>query len=214
MKVIKSVNSGLLPVGTEKYKEEDPFHGRITVEISVWVSILATAMLVEYLAAAAIPDDVVVTVESFGIGAGEGFTISVGRIVQAQAMIAILLIMMSIGSAQYEIWGTPYDLAYVEKTAIAMEDGLDYWEEVELKIQNDFLGSPEQASAIAVATLIWEKSASKPRKLVIDDDPALELGDLLVLPDARKFLITGLSKTMKRGEVPKLTLDGFKVMRA
>jgi len=138
----------------------------------------------------------------------------VGRMASAFDLLVIMLIMMSVGSAQYEIWGTPYDMAYVEKTAIAMEDGLEYWEEVEKKIQNDFLGSHEQATAIAIAALIWEKSASKPRKLVIDDDLAVELGDIVVLPDERKFLITGLNKTIKRGEIPKLTLDGFKVMRA
>lgn len=209
MKTIKSVNSGLLPVGTEEYTAVDVFHGEITVEISVWTELLAGALLLEYLAASLIPDGVA----TGGIIFEAGETIPYGRYIEAQAMVGIMLIMMSLGSAQYEIWGTPYDLAYVQKTAIAMEDDLDYWDEVELKIQNDFLGSSDQATAIAIATLVWEKSASKPRKLVIDDNLALELGDIVLLPDERKFLITGMSKTIKRGEIPKLSLDGFKVMR-
>ena len=48
----------------------------------------------------------------------------------------------------------------------------------------------------------------------MDDDLALEMGDIVVLPDGRKFLITNLAKQIKRGEVPILTLDGFKVMTA
>ncbi len=68
MQVIKSVNSGLLPVGDESYAEIDEFHGEIEVEISVWVPILATVMALEYVAAAFIPDDVIV----FGVGASEG----------------------------------------------------------------------------------------------------------------------------------------------
>jgi len=56
MKVVKSVNSGLLPVGTERYTEVDEFHGQIDVDIAVWVPILATVMVAEYLAAAFIFD--------------------------------------------------------------------------------------------------------------------------------------------------------------
>jgi hypothetical protein len=207
LKVIKSVNSGLLPVGTESYQEIDQFHGRIKVQIAVWVPILATAMIAAYIAAAAIPDEVVAPL-------GAGVTIPVGRIIQAGAMVAILVVMMSLGSAQYEVWGTPYDMAYLEKESIAVEDGISYWEENEKEIKNDFIGSHEQADTVAVTELIWEKSSSLPRRLLIDDDLALELGDIVVLPDGRKFLITNLAKQIKRGEVPILTLDGFKVMTA
>jgi hypothetical protein len=128
--------------------------------------------------------------------------------------VAILVVMMSLGSAQYEVWGTPYDMAYLEKESIAVEDGISYWEENEKEIKNDFIGSHEQADTVAVTELIWEKSSSLPRRLLIDDDLALELGDIVVLPDGRKFLITNLAKQIKRGEVPILTLDGFKVMTA
>jgi hypothetical protein len=163
MKVIKSVNSGLLPVGTESYRQVDEFHGQIDVNISVWVPILATVMLAEYLLAAKAPDrtsPAVVTVPGPGtvlstaVGGGPvvgtitvnpttlgQWTISVGRILQAQAMLGILVIMMSMGSAQYEIWGTPYDYAYLEKKSIAIEDGLDYWLENNLDLKNDFIGT-------------------------------------------------------------------------
>ena len=122
------------------------------------------------------------------------------------------MIQMSIGSAQYEVWGTPYDYAYLEKMSIAMEDGLDYWLENEKEIKNDFVGSHDQADTIAVTELIWEKSLTRPRRVVIEDDPSLEVGDIVVIPDGRKILITGLSKKIKRGEVASLVIDGCKVM--
>ena len=134
------------------------------------------------------------------------------RVLQAQAMLGIMLIQMSIGSAQYEVWGTPYDYAYLEKMSIAMEDGLDYWLENEKEIKNDFVGSHDQADTIAVTELIWEKSLNRPRRVVMEDDPSLEVGDIIVIPDGRKILITGLSKKIKRGEVPTLIIDGSKVM--
>jgi hypothetical protein len=133
---------------------------------------------------------------------------------QAQAMIGILLIMMSIGSAQYEVWGTPYDYAYLEKQSVAIEEGLEYWLENEKEIKNDFIGTHDQADTIAVTELIWEKSLSRPRRIAIEDDPALEVGDIVALPDGRKILVTGLNKKIKRGEVPTLVIDGGKVMTA
>ena len=208
--VKKSVNSGLLPVGSESYREVDEFHGEIKVSISCWVPILATAMLVEYLAMAAIPDDVL----TFGVGAEEGITIPVGRILQAQAMIVIMLIMMSMGSAQYEVWGTPYDYAYLELKATALVDGLEYWEENEKEVKNDFLGSQDRVDALAMLELTWEVSSANPRTLVIKDDLALERGDILQLPDGRKFFISDMSKAVQRGAVPVLSLQGFKVMTA
>jgi hypothetical protein len=133
---------------------------------------------------------------------------------QAQAMIGILLIMMSIGSAQYEVWGTPYDYAYLEKQSVAIEEGLEYWLENEKEIKNDFIGTHDQADTIAVTELIWEKSLSRPRRIAIEDDPALEVGDIVALPDGRKILVTALNKKIKRGEVPTLVIDGGKVMTA
>ena len=237
MQVIKSVNSGLLPVGTESYEQKDDFHGEIEVAISVWVPILATVMALAYVAAALIPDEtlpvnssslipVPVQVGPTGTGATvgpvlvfqvtptpiAGFTVPWGRVIQAAAMLGIMLIMMSIGSAQYEVWGTPYDYAYLEKMSIAMEDGLDYWLENEKEIKNDFVGTHDQADTIAVTELIWEKSLTRTRRIVIEDDPSLEVGDIVGIPDGRKILITGLSKKIKRGEVPSLVIDGCKVM--
>ncbi|MHB9075245.1 MAG: hypothetical protein ACYC6G_17195 [Desulfobaccales bacterium] len=214
MRVLKSVNSGILPVGSESYRQDNEFGGTIEVTVSTWIPILATLMLVEYLVAAVIPDDVLVFNVGWGVSVGEGITISIGRILQAQAMIVIMLIMMSLGSAQYEVWGTPYDYAYLEQDSTAIEDGIDYWEQNKLEIKNDFVGSYEQADTLAITELIFQKSSSYPRKLAIEDDLSLEIGDILDFPDGRRFFIKNLSKAIKRGEIPIMVLDGFKVVTA
>jgi hypothetical protein len=127
LKILKSVNSGLLPVGDESYEQKSDFVGQIDVTISVWVPIMATMMVAAYLIAACIPDGVAAFIG--------GVTIPIGRIIQAVAMVAILVLMLSIGSAQYEIWGIPFDYAYLEKKSIAIEDGLQYWLENEKEIK-------------------------------------------------------------------------------
>ena len=239
MKVIKSVNSGLLPVGTERYTQEDLFHGQIDVDISVWVPILATVMIMEYLAAALIPDktapissanlEPIPVIVAPGGGAGTiapgtclvsqltptpvaGFTIPWGRIIQAQASAGIMLIMMSMGSAQYEIWGTPFDFAYLEKQSIAIVDGLDYWLENNLDIKNDFIGSFDQADVVSMTNLIWQQSQSLPRRITIKDDPTLEPGDIVALPDGRQIVINTLQKRIQRGEISSVIIDGGKVL--
>ena len=55
LKIIKSVNDNLLPVGSESYAEIDAYSGKITITISVWVPTLAGAMLAAYVAAAYYP---------------------------------------------------------------------------------------------------------------------------------------------------------------
>jgi len=234
-KTIKGINDNLIPwiggdpqVDHDKYYNEiDEFHGRISIEIYIWVAALATASLAAYLALAAVPDGTESMSEGFafcgGLGASvcdvvvwevpmTGWTFPWGRIGQAAALLVILAVMMSLGSAQYEIWGIPYDLAYLEKKSIAIEKDLKYWEENEKEVKNDFIGSWDQADTVAVTELIYQRSQSEQRTLVVGDDLRLEVGDIVQIPDGRRIFIEKLSKTIKRGEVPKLTINGFKVM--
>jgi len=208
MTVKKSVNSGLLPVGTERYSSQDDFHGRITVTVSKWVPILAVGMLALYLIMAIIPDLVI----TFGFIGSGGFTISVGRVIQAAAMIVILLIMMSLGSAQYEIWGTPFDYAYLEKTSIAIQYGVENFAENELELENNFIGSFDQADIVTTTELIWQRTIAIVRKMIMIDDLVVEKGDIIELPDQRRFLILAINKSIKRGESSLLELDGCKVL--
>jgi hypothetical protein len=207
MKVIKSVNDNLLPVGKESYEENDIFHGTITIEIYWWVPVLATVLLLDYVASHMIHPDYVITDPI----TGSGVTIPVGRTAAALDLIGILLIMMSLGSAQYEVWGIPYDLVYPLKRAIAVTDGLEYWEEIDKEIANDFIATYDRAEAVAVNEWVWEQSAARPRTVVLDDDLALEVGDIIELADGRRYFVQNLSKQIQRGKVPQLTVQAFQV---
>jgi hypothetical protein len=189
----------------EDYEEIDAFHGRVTITVPWYTPALFGAALAEYLVAAYLGD------VSLPFG---GMTIPVGRIMEALCLIQVLGMMMCIGTGQYEIWGTPYDYVYLEKQSIAIECNLPYWLENERQIKNDLLGTQEQADAIALLELIWEKSRSFPRKMVIKDDPRLEVGDMIRTSDGLKFFITDITKDLGRGDVPLLSLTGFKVKRA
>jgi hypothetical protein len=205
MHTLKGINDNLIPfIGTESYSESSEFGGVISISISVWVPILATVMVIIYVVMSFIPD--------FWAGMFFGVTIPWGRVIQSIALLTILILMMSLGSAQYEIVGTPFDYAYKELKSIAIEDGLAYWEENEKEIRNDFIGNYEQADYIAFVELCWEKTMEYSRRLLVVDDLALERGDIVVVPDGRKFVIMEMSKTLVRGEVPVLTIDCYKVM--
>jgi hypothetical protein len=212
LKKVKSLNTTVARLiwghnpFTESYQALDEFHGEISIKTSILVPIAGMAFFADYLAACFIPDSVVAVIG--------GVTIPVGRVIEGADMVGMLMVMMTFGSGQYEIWGTPYDFAYLERKAVAIQDGLEYWEENPRAIKNDFLGSMDQARAVAMTQLTWEESNACPRQLILNNDLTLEKGDIIQLPDGRKFLITDLGKTIKRGEMPVLTLQGFKVRTA
>jgi hypothetical protein len=207
MKVIKSINANLLPIGSEDYEQVDLYHGEITVTVGIWVPILATVMLLEYVGSAFIPDAVQVV-----IPVGTGYTISIGKVLQAQALVVIMYLMMCLGSCQYEIWGTPYDLAYIEKRSIAIVNGTEYYNENEMSIKNDFIGTQDWSDTIAITELTYQQSKSCPRKIVIKNILGLEIGDIIQLSDGRKIFISDMKKTIKRGSQSTVEITGFKVL--
>lgn len=204
--VQKSINQNDLgiSVGSEHLRIDNEFGGELVVRVDAWVSALATAGIAGILASAAIPDTVQVGLS------GTGITFPVGRIVNAAATIAVLLAMMILGNGVYDIVGTPYDYAYLEKQAIAMLDDLPFWEEVQKEIRNDFISTEEHANQLAINELLWEQSLGKPRSLVLPNDPRIEKGDMLQLPNGSKFFVLEASKAMNRGGITNLTLKGFK----
>jgi hypothetical protein len=133
-------------------------------------------------------------------------------VAQATALTAILAIMMSLGSAQYEVWGTPYDLVYLEKEHIAIEDGIQYWEENEVEIENDFIGTSEVAESCSVGELHYCRSSFNARRITMDDMLSLEPGDVMTLPNEGRFFVTGLSKAIKPGSLTTLEVTCFKVL--
>jgi len=191
-----------ISIGSESLEIEDEFGGQLVITVDAFVSALATAGIAAILASAFIPDGVA------SVAVGE--TIPIGRVTEAAGIVAVLIAMMILGTGVYEIVGTPYDYVFLEKQAIAMIDCLQYWEEKELEIRNEFISTEAQAHQLALTELLYHQSLANPRKLVIQDDPRIEKGDIIELSNGIKFYVENATKTIGRGGAITMQLDGFR----
>lgn len=199
--VKQSINQNDLgiSIGTEKLTIDDEFGGKLAITVDHWVSALAVDGIAGIIASATIPDTVLLLE-----------TIPVGRIVEAAGIVSVLVAMMILGTGVYEIVGTPFDMAFLEKKAIALADNINFWEEKELEIRNEFISTEDHAHQLALNELLFQQSLGSPRELIIQNDPRIERGDILQLPTGAKFFVQAASKTLIRGGASALTLTGFR----
>jgi hypothetical protein len=200
MKVLSSVNDSLLKVGTEYYRELDPFHGDITVDIDEWVPTLVIICSVAYLIAAAIPD---------GVSGAE--TISIGRLVEAALAIVIWLVMMSLGTGQYEIWGRPYDYVHSQNKTEAYDETVPIWARVEKQLHSDLIVDEPHAQEIVTAELLFEILSATRTTAEVVDDPRIERGDILRLDGQTRLYVEDYTRALDRGSENVLQVVGFRV---
>jgi hypothetical protein len=201
--VKQSANAGLISFCDESMLKVDEFYSTIEVEVSVWAPVLATTMMAALIAASLIPDGAYL----FG-------TIPIGRVVESSLTVGIFLIMMCIGTGQYEIWGTPYEMVYLEQQMIAIKAGVEFWEEREKQIRNDFVSTIEQAQPLTVNELHFEVMKEQPRTLLLRYDPRYEPGDIVRLSSDVKIWVEGVSRTLTRNsvEVSTMTVSGYRTV--
>jgi len=200
--VIKqSANSGLLPVCEEEYSQTTQTGGRIVLSTARWVPGLIGVFL-SLKAAAALPD----IAPPFG-----GPTAPTGKIVYGGLELAVLLVMASIGTGIYEVNGTPYDFVHGRNTTEAYNSAAPAWQSNDVEIENDFVPNEQAAQAYAVRELIYQARSESRTGLVLVDDPRIERGDLLELPDGTRFYVTDYSRDLSRGAAALLSVDGFQV---
>lgn len=193
-----------ISVGSERLDIKDEFGGELVITVDFWVSALATAGIAAITASAFIPD------EAPQAPAGVLPTIQVGQLVMAAGIVAVMLAMMILGTGVYDIVGTPYDFAFLEKQAICMLDNIKFWEEKIKEIRNDFISTESHAEQLALNELLFEQSTGKPRSMVIQNDPRIERGDILQLPNGAKFFVQNAQKTIGRGGDVGMELTGFR----
>lgn len=199
--VKQSVNSGLLPVGEESYQQISPTQGRVTVRTRAWVPGLATLSLAGLIGASHLPD--------YAPPAG-GPTIPTGKIVHGLAEAAILLILMSLGVGQYEIRGTPYDYVHARNTTEAVATGAKPWAVNVQEIESDLIRDEAHAQAVAARELLYAARATQRWDVEIIDDPRIERGDLLALPDGSRLYVLDYSRDLTRGAPATLAVTGFR----
>lgn len=200
MKTLASVNDGLLPVGSEDYEEKDEFHGQITVTTHAWVPTLATATMAAMLVAADIPD-----------GVTFGSTIPVGRIVEALGQVAYFLIIMSLGTGAYEIWGEPYDLVHEVNSTEAYDQNAPAWVRLEETINSDFMANESHAQTVAIRELLYRSLSAQTWNAEIIDMPIIERGDILALADGSRLYVTDFTRDLSPGAPAVLSIRGFRV---
>lgn len=200
--VKQSVNSGLLPVGDERYEATGPTEGKIIVETRSWVPGLATLSIAALLAASHLPDYA---------PPGGGPTIPTGKIVHGAAEAAILLILMSLGVGQYEVRGTPYDYVHARNTTEAVATGSKPWAVAVQELESDLIRDEAHAQAVAARELLYAVRSAQTWQADIVDDPRIERGDILALPDGSRLYVTDAARDLSRGAQAILKVTGFRV---
>jgi hypothetical protein len=190
-----------ISIGSESLNIEDEFGGELVITVDAFVTGLAVGGVAAIIASAAIPDSIVPIT---------GPTIPVGRIVEAAGIVAVLVALMILGTGVYEVKGIPFDYAFLEKRAIALIDDIQFWEEKELNIRNDFISTEEHAHSLALQELLFEQSKLNPRNIKIQYDPRIERGDILELPGPVKFFVLDAQRNLDRGSDPVMSLGGVR----
>lgn len=200
----QSINDGLLHVGSEEYEQLDEYGGRVRARIDAFIPTLAIGGLAALLAANAIPEPVQVGVT------GTGTTVPWYKAAaKGAAETTMWLAVLALGYGVYEIRGVPYDYVHVVHEVEAYDQDAEAWEQRHEEIQNDLIPDEHVASALAVNELVHRARASAGATLTIADDLRIERGDLLGLPDGRRFWVGDYSRHLARGDDAQLALSGF-----
>ena len=200
--VIKqSANSGLLRVCSEDYEVDSHTGGAIVLETAAWVPVLLASFLA-LKAAAALPD----IAPPFG-----GPTAPTGKIVHGGLELSVLLTMASIGTGSYEVWGEPYDYVHARNTTEAYDPNAPIWAEDIAEVTSDLILNPGHAQTVAARELIYAVRSAQSYTLTMIDDPRIEPGDLIGMPDGSKIYVTGYRRQLGRDSVATVDIEGFSV---
>jgi hypothetical protein len=204
--VLQSCNDALLSIVTESYNTVDLFSGTILVVTDSWVATLATVAIAALLILAFLPDAV------FGGGfiVFAGWTISIGRIIEAIAQLVLFVILMSLGTGSYEILGEPFDFVHSVNTTIAIDDASPDWMEAQITEENDLIFDEAHAQQVVVRELIHRIAEQNKWDAQIIDDPRLEPGDIVELPDSSRVFVQDYERNLTRGSPALLTIRGFR----
>lgn len=199
MVIKQSANSGLLPVCDESYEQLTTTKGKITLDTTFWVPLLATGAIATKFIAHNMFDGVTGTV-----------TVPVGRRLEFYADIVLFLTMMSIGTGQYEIWGTPFDYVHARNTTTAYNPAASPWEIMPQEIENDFVMDEPQAQSFAIRELIYNHRSASAYNVSIVDDTRIERGDIVELVDGSRVYVTDYTRDLGLGAPAVLQIQGFR----
>jgi hypothetical protein len=197
--VIESVNGGFKSLGGGESAVaipaiNDASEGDIGMTISIdtgyapWVAVILVAT---HIALASVPDGV--------LAFGGGFTVSIGRLAQAISLAAGLWILNSLGRGKYEIWADPFEYVFCEIRQEAATEEAAEFSESRIEVLNHLVDDDETAIDLAREILFMEAAKLHVRNVKMASDVGLEPADTWSSTlDDRTYLITGISRTLKR----------------
>ncbi len=121
-----------------------------------------------------------------------------------------MVVMMSIGTGQYEIWGTPFEYVHARNKTTAYNKNANVWEIKPMEIENDFVMNEDQAQAFAIRELTYEHRSATSYSVQIVDDTRIERGDIIELKDGSRVYVTGFARDLSHGSSAVLDVQGFR----
>lgn len=197
--VKQSANSGLVNVCDETYQALSHTGGKIRLETAAWVPGLIAVFLA--IKAASALSDIAPT--------GGGPTIPIGKMAQGALELSVLLVLASIGTGSYEVWGTPYDYVHARNTTEAYDSARPDWGEAVEEVDSDLIADGAHAQAVAARELIYRAKSAQRYGATIVDDARIEPGDLLELPDGSRLYVIGYRRNLSRDAPAELAVEGF-----
>lgn len=207
--VKQDINRGLIDVGNQFFipiyaEAPDGTRGgcigcTILVNMTHHRDDIITTLIGGQVLLAATPD---------GVNVIGGHTISIGRIAQATVGASILTLMCSIGTGVYEVRGRPYDLVNPVNETVAYDPNGSPGGRFDT-VETDLCDSEERAQAIATREFIYRARAASSLSLTIVDDPRIEVGDIVAMPDGTRIAVTGVQRDLSPGSSNVAELSGF-----
>jgi hypothetical protein len=198
LKVFVGVNGGIVSIGggesIDLIRSGDPdqigvIGAKLTAKtgFAPWIIVV---LLYYYIAAAGIPDQFV--------GFGSGFTIPVGRIVQAILLGAALFVMSKIGRGSYAFVGDPFEYVYKEIRRGASVEGTGEFDENELVLENHLVSTIAQGDQTSFQQLFRQQAEKHPRRIQMLHDLGLEPNDIFEFQDdGSKYLAVSIVRTLQ-----------------
>lgn len=200
------------------WTEIDEFHGELSIDTHylkaariiifiIWLVASLAALVFEAAATilASLGPEFVEVVEILrGIA-------DVLNILAIVTMAALLWAMQFVGRGRYQIWGRPFEYVYQQISVQHRLVGLRPNQVREIEFRNDFISTKDDLNERAVQLLIRELVKDQLFNIVIDNDPFLEVDDVIETSNGDRFYILTVQKEVRPGTPVYLNLTCWKI---
>lgn len=157
--------------------------------------VMVTAGLLTYIAMRLAADE---------LGSSGPFFAFLGFALDIAATILLLLVMetmRSIGTIEFEVWGTPFEYVYREIQAKAILSDTKLQEDQPTEIRNLILGTLDDVEELAQDELRRRVAMTANRTVIIASDPLIEPNDIIQLEEegeTARYFVLEVSKKFDR----------------